>query len=236
MSSVSNIDIITGLLIPIVLYIVKKLIDWIGSLLGAPRLKRKYRFDKISVDEKVKVLANIEALKEKPSIPHVLVQIKLRYEQIGIYLPVWHSEQLISFIAAENISSLDVRLRSFLKNTFLGRYSTHGFSLNDKSVKWLYAVNGLFGLFAVVAFVYSGWDITHTFWGRRDAGLFVLFFSIHALAIIAVAAYVINQIEDIFLGAKFGRLFESWISNNRLSVNADTATSAEMILDRQTSS
>lgn len=236
MSSVSNSDIITGIMIPVVLYLVKKIIDWVGSLLGAPRLKRKYRFDKVSVDKKVEVLAKIEVLKEKPLTPHVLVQIKLLYEQVGIYLPVWHSQQLIYFMAAEDISSLDVRLRGFLRNTFLGRYTTNSFSLNDKSVRWSYAVNGLLGVFAVIAFVYSGWDTIHTFRVNGEAGLFILFFSIHAFAIIAVAAYVINQLEDIFLGAKFGRLFESWLSNNRSSVNTDTPTSAEMSCDRQTSS
>ena len=38
MSSISGIDIVTGLLIPVVLYLIKKVIDWTGKVVGNPDL------------------------------------------------------------------------------------------------------------------------------------------------------------------------------------------------------
>jgi len=55
MSSISGIDIVTGLLIPVVLYLIKKVIDWTGKVVGNPRPKRKYQFDKIPADKKVEI-------------------------------------------------------------------------------------------------------------------------------------------------------------------------------------
>lgn len=55
MSSISGIDIVTGLLIPVVLYLIKKVIDWTGKVVGNSRPKRKYQFDKIPADKKVEI-------------------------------------------------------------------------------------------------------------------------------------------------------------------------------------
>lgn len=163
MSSISGIDIVTGLLIPVVLYLIKKVIDWTGKVVGNPRPKRKYQFDKIPADKKVEIFSKIDALKEKTTTPHVLVQMKLLYEQLGMYLPVWHCHQLVSCMAAENISSLDVRLRGFLKNTIIGHYPEKGFSVNTKVVRRSYVIITLFGVFAVAMFIYAGWDAISSF-------------------------------------------------------------------------
>lgn len=214
MSLASEGDIIKGLIIPVALYLIKKIIDWAGKIFGPPQPKRKYQFDKIPADKKVEFLSQIDALKEKVSTPHTLVQMKLLYEQLGIYLPVWHCHQLVSFMAYENISSLDVRLRGFLKNTTIGNYPKKGFSVNNKVVRRSYSISILFGLFSVAIFVYAGWDSISSFWESKEIGLFLLFLIIYASAIIAVVGYIISQTEDIYLGSKFGYIFEAWLSNN----------------------
>lgn len=52
------------------------------------------------------------------------------------------------------------------------------------------------------------------FWKSKEIGLFLLFLIVYASAIIAVLGYIISQTEDIYLGSKFGYLFEAWLSNN----------------------
>lgn len=226
MSSVYEINIVTGLLIPIAIYLIKKTIDWTEKSFSNPRPKRKYQFDKIPTDKKVEILAKIDALKEKALTPNVLVQTKLLYEQLGIYLPVWHCHQLVSFIASENISSLDVRLRGFLKNAIIGLYLEKRFSVNAEAVRRSYIISIIFGIFATATFAYAGWDAISAFWKSKETGLFVLFLLIYASAIITVIIYVISQIEDIYLGSKFGRLFETWLRNNPPCNDTTSDTSA----------
>lgn len=229
MPSFSEINIVTGLLIPVTLYLTKKIIDWGGKVFGSPKPKLKYQFDKIPADKKVEIFAKIDELKQKEPTPYILVQLKLLHEQLGIYLPAWHCHQLISFITSENISSLDVRLRGFLKNTIIGSYPENGFSVNAKAVRRSYIIDILFGIFAVATFIYAGWDAISTFWKSKEAGLFILFLLIYASAIITVIVYVISQVEDIYLGTKFGFLFETWLQNN-LPCN-DTAPRAAPPVD-----
>ncbi|BAO36766.1 TPA: hypothetical protein K8N54_004610 [Serratia marcescens] len=233
MSSISGIDIVTGLLIPVALYLIKKLIDWTGKIVGNPRPKRKYQFDRIPADKKVEIFSKIDALKEKTTTPHVLIQMKLLYEQLGMYLPVWHCHQLISCMATENVSSLDVRLRGFLKNTIIGHYPEKGFSVNTKVVRRSYVISALFGIFAVATFIYAGWDTVSTFWKSKETGLFILFLLIYASAIITVIGYIISQIEDIYLASKFGHLFETWLRNNPPCNNVTPDTSAATPTEEQ---
>ncbi|WP_042968262.1 hypothetical protein [Escherichia coli] len=236
MSSISGIDIVTGLLIPVVLYLIKKVIDWAEKIVGNPRPKRKYQFDKIPADKKVEIFSKIDALKEKTTTPHVLVQMKLLYEQLGMYLPVWHCHQLVSCMAAKNISSLDVRLRGFLKNTIIGHYPEKGFSVNTKVVRRSYVITTLFGVFAVAMFIYAGWDAISSFWRSKETGLFILFLLIYASAIITVIGYIISQIEDIYLGSKFGHLFETWLRNQPPCNDVNPDTSAATPTEEQASS
>ncbi|EPZ2137640.1 hypothetical protein ACXKEL_002877 [Salmonella enterica] len=86
MSSLPEINIFTGLLIPVALYLIKKIIDWSGKIFGNPKPKRKHQFDKIPADKKVDILAKTDELKGKTLTPYVLVQIKLLHEQLGVYL------------------------------------------------------------------------------------------------------------------------------------------------------
>ena len=67
-------------------------------------------------------------------------------------------------MAIENISSLDVRLRGFLKNTIIGHYPEKGFCVNTKVVRRSYGISTLFGIFAVATFIYAVWDAVSTFW------------------------------------------------------------------------
>ncbi|EBX6584243.1 hypothetical protein DS165_12065 [Salmonella enterica subsp. enterica serovar Newport] len=235
MSSISGIDIVTGLLIPVVLYLIKKVIDWTGIVVGNPRPKRKHQFDKIPADKKVEIFSKIDALKEKTTTPHVLVQMKLLYEQLGMYLPVWHCHQLVSCMAAENISSLDVRLRGFLKNTIIGHYPEKGFSVNTKVVRRFYVISILFGISAVATSIYAGWDTVSTFWKSKEKGFFILFLLIYASAIITVIGYIISQIEDIYLGSKFGHLFETWLRNHPPCNDMNPDTSAATPTEEQAS-
>ncbi|HDS7112415.1 TPA: hypothetical protein QH394_000010 [Klebsiella aerogenes] len=235
MSSLSDTNIVTGLLIPVVLYLIKKIIDWSGKIFGNPRPKRKHQFDKIPADKKVDILAKIDELKGKALTPYVLVQIKLLHEQIGIYLPVWHCHQFISFMASENISSLDVRLRGFLKNTIIGTYPEKGFSVNPKAVRRSYIINIFFGIFAVATFIYAGWDAISTFWKSKETGFFILFLLIYTSAIIGVIGYVISQIEDIYLGTKLGYIFETWLRDNLPCNDAVPDTSVAVPTEEQES-
>lgn len=128
-------------------------------------------------------------------------------------------------MAIENISSLDVRLRGFLKNTIIGHYPEKGFSVNTKVVRRSYGISTLVGIFAVATFIYAVWDAVSTFWKNKETGLFILFLLIYASAIITVIGYIISQIEDIYLGSKFGHLFETWLRNHPPynDVNPDTS-------------
>ncbi|EAA6710951.1 hypothetical protein JWT41_003595 [Salmonella enterica subsp. enterica serovar Arechavaleta] len=233
MSSISEINIVTGLLIPVALYLIKKVIDWAGKVFGSPKPKRKHQFDKIPADKKVEIFAKIDELKGKALTPYALVQIKLLHEQLGIYLPVWHCHQLISFITSENISSLDVRLRGFLKNTIIGIYPEKGFSVNAKAVRRTCIIDISFGVIAVATFVYAGWDAISTFWQSKETGFFILFLLIYASAIFTVIGYVISQIEDIYLGSKFGHLFETWLRNNPPCNNETPDTSVATPTEEQ---
>lgn len=214
MQLITNVDIITGVMIPVALYLIKKIIDWIGNMLGNLKSKMIYRFNEIPVDIKVSILAKIDALKEKPLTAHVVIQMKFLYERLGIYLPVWHCHQLISYMADKNTSSIDVRLRGFLKNPVVSLCSENGYKVNIKSAHWLCAIYGLIGIFAIAVFIYSGWDAICSFWDKGNAVLFILFSLAYASAIIFVASTVLDQIEDILQGIKFGRLFETWINTH----------------------
>ncbi|ATA21319.1 hypothetical protein EDC48_108145 [Gibbsiella quercinecans] len=223
MSEGTNIEIVKGILIPLALYLVKKGIDWVGKILGNQRAERKYRFDKISSDKKVDVLSKIDGLKEKPLTPHIIVQIKLLYEQIGIYLPVWHCHQLISCMASENISSLDIRLGCFLKNTIIGKYSDDDFSVDDKEVSKSYGVVILFGVVSLLVFIYAGVTTVYSLWKQQEIGLFMGFLLAYFLLVFIVFIKLVSQVEDIWQAVRFGRLFDDWLHRSIQSDNIDTS-------------
>ncbi|EDL3607916.1 hypothetical protein CRW57_22915, partial [Salmonella enterica subsp. enterica serovar Newport] len=69
-----------------------------------------------------------------------------------------------------------------------------------------------------------------------EKGLFILFLLIYASAIITVIGYIISQIEDIYLGSRFGHLFETWLNNNPPCSDVSPNTSATMPTEEQETS
>ncbi|HDP0319006.1 TPA: hypothetical protein P5S08_004209 [Salmonella enterica subsp. enterica serovar Concord] len=230
MSSVTEV-VITGLLAPVIVLLLKKFLEGYGKYLLAPRPPRKNRFDKVPTDTKVKVLAKIntllksDKLREHPSSSNRMVQIKFLYEQTGIYMPVWHCHQLIAFMAAENISSLDVRLSGFLNNTFIGRFPVKGFSVNDRLVTRFYMVVVLYGLFSAALFAGVGWLTISPFREHQQPVLFIFFTLLYFLAFLSVVGYLIGQFTDIRQGVKFCQMFEEWLRHNAEEVSSDTLRS-----------
>ncbi|STR48970.1 Uncharacterised protein [Klebsiella oxytoca] len=163
MGAINEIDIAKLVLLPAVLYVAKKMIDWAGKVMSSPQTKRKIRFEKVPIETKIEVLnkiaeiANADIPDTKLSRTHQTVQIKFLYEQIGITLPVWHAHQLIAFIADKNIGSYDVRLISFLKNPSLYRCEENHFSVDAKKIKTFHLVSGGFWLFSIVIFACAWW-------------------------------------------------------------------------------
>lgn len=141
MGAINEIDIAKLVLLPAILYVAKKIIDWAGKVMSSPPAKRKIRFEKVPIETKIEVLnkiaeiASAEIPDTKLSRTHQTVQMKFLYEQIGITLPVWHAHQLIAFIADKNIGSYDVRLMSFLKNPSLYRCEENHFSVDAEKIK-----------------------------------------------------------------------------------------------------
>lgn len=148
MGAINEIDIAKLVLLPAVLYVAKKIIDWAGKVISSPPAKRKIRFEKVPLETKIEVLnkiaeiANADIPDTKLSRTHQTVQMKFLYEQIGITLPVWHAHQLIAFIADKNIGSYDVRLMSFLKNPSFYRCEENHFSVDAKKIKNFHIVSG----------------------------------------------------------------------------------------------
>lgn len=148
MGAINEIDIAKLVLLPAILYVAKKIIDWAGKVMSSPPAKRKIRFEKVPIETKIEVLnkiaeiANAEIPDTKLSRTHQTVQMKFLYEQIGITLPVWHAHQLIAFIADKNIGSYDVRLMSFLKNPSFYRCEENHFSVDAKKIKNFHIVSG----------------------------------------------------------------------------------------------
>lgn len=219
MDSIISFDMVKLVLAPAAVYVLKLIIDWAVGKISSPRLTKKHQFDKVPAEKRVEILGKIDELvtsdkqKNKSSVSNLTVQIKFLYEQIGIDLPVWHCHQLISFIADNNISSLDIRLRAFLKNTFLGQFTDKGFSLNTKKMRMSYIINGLFLTVSLCVFIYAWWTSVHPFMKRETAFFFISFTCVYAICIITLTIYIFSQIEETWNGSKFSRLFESWLRN-----------------------
>ncbi|MDK9355722.1 hypothetical protein QQF54_10930 [Lelliottia sp. V106_10] len=212
-------DIVIKLLVPIISVVLTKLFDLYGKQLGNPRPTRKYRFDKILMDKKIDILNKIDELKEKKVTPYINVQVKFLYESLGIYLPAWHAHQLIRYIASENMSSIDVRLSSFLRYPVIGNYSVEGFSVNAKKANKLYWVGSVFGMVAVLVLIMSGWNSVLPYWRHQSLGLFLVFFCIYFAAVIFVVYFMFSLIENTWLAVQFGRVFELWLEHNPQSEN-----------------
>lgn len=220
MFAMLNGDIVKALLFPIFIYLAKKIIDWFMNIHMSPKPARRARFERVPIHSKEEFLGKVNELiasddiKDKRRIDNINLQMKFLYEQMGIYMPLWHAHQLISCMAGKDISSLDVRLRGFLNNTLIGIYRHNGFSINDKAIRMTYAIHILFGLVSISAFIYAGMDSARAFLADGAKGLFLLFSFVYFCLILGVISFVINQIEETRQGVKFARLFKTWINDH----------------------
>lgn len=227
---ISVADIVNNLLFPIILLVLPNYLKRYGKYREENRPARKYWFDKIPLSTKVDILAKInktlqsDMLRGYSTSPNLMVQMKLLYEQSGIHLPLWHSHQLIAFMAAENISSYDVRLNAFLNNTFVFEFPGKNIKINDRRVSFFTVAAILYGVLSVAILVGLWWFTTSPF---RDlqSGLFILPSLIHAITVIILIQYLYIQISAVRSGVKFCRLFEKWLCHNVRQNDADTSRS-----------
>ncbi len=49
MGAINEIDIAKLVLLPAILYVAKKIIDWAGKVISSPPAKRKIRFEKVPI-------------------------------------------------------------------------------------------------------------------------------------------------------------------------------------------
>ncbi|WP_330985960.1 MULTISPECIES: hypothetical protein [Enterobacterales] len=228
MDSLANIGVLKLVVAAIIGYVVKMILDWALKTFVSPRPTKKFRFDKIPCETKVDILEKIKNLaiaenkNSAESKPSIAVQMKFLYEQMGIYLPVWHCHQLISCMAQENIGSRDIRLNGFLKNPFIGRCLTGEFYVDKKTVSWFYASIILFSIFSIAALAYTGLSTLHALLQTKQEAQFFIFLIIYVVSIFFVFAFSINEIEDIWQGVKFGNIFECWIQDKSPLVDIDT--------------
>ncbi|ATF94579.1 Uncharacterised protein [Cedecea neteri] len=225
MDLLANISVLKLVATAIIGYVVKMVLDWAIKIFVSPRPTRKYRFDKISCETKVDILDKIKALvmaeSDSPdaSKSAIRIQIKFLYEQMGIYLPVWHCHQLIACMAQENIGSQDVWLNGFLKNPVIGRCPVEGFYINKKAVKWSYVAIALFSMISISVLVYAGLSTLQALLHTKQEFQFFMFLLIYSVAITFFIGLSVNEVENIWLGVKFGKIFERWVR--------DTITSSE---------
>lgn len=59
MGAINEIDIAKLVLLPAILYVAKKIIDWARKVMSSPPAKRKIRFEKVSIETKIEVLNKI---------------------------------------------------------------------------------------------------------------------------------------------------------------------------------
>lgn len=211
MGAINEIDIAKLVLLPAILYVAKKMIDWAGKVMSSPQTKRKIRFEKVPIETKIEVLNKIAEIPDtKLSRTHQTVQMKFLYEQLGITLPVWHAHQLIAFIADKNIGSYDVRLMSFLKNPSLYRCEENHFSVDAKRIKNFHLVSGVFWLFSIVIFAYAWWTTIQSLLASGGVNSVIAFSLFYFISAIVVTGYFISQVEETWQSARFARLFERW--------------------------
>ncbi|MGJ3448939.1 hypothetical protein [Enterobacter sp. PTB] len=218
-----NSDILNIIVLPIILYLLKKIIDGIPKIIIGSQQTKQQRFNKIPIDQKVKIIEEIDILKGKALTPHTLIQMRFLYEQMGVYLPVWHSHKLISFLASEEIGSLDVRLNVFLKRTFITRCATGCFSINKKSFWLTLLIYFSFGSCSAAAFIYYGYFILHYFLQNEKNTLFNVFFCGDFISVCVIVAYVTSQIGELWQGMRFGRRFEDWLQDEHADIPAERA-------------
>ncbi len=197
MNPVNEIDIAKLVLLPAVLYVAKKIIDWAGKMMSSPPAKRKIRFEKVPIETKIEVLNKIAEIPDtKLSRTHQTVQMKFLYEQIGITLPVWHAHQLIAFIADKNIGSYDVRLMSFLKNPSLYRCEENHFSVDAKKIKNFHIVSGVFWLFSIVIFACAWWTTIQSLLASGGVNSAIAFSLFYFISAIVVTGFILSQVGE----------------------------------------
>ncbi|EHT5186191.1 TPA: type VI secretion protein [Escherichia coli] len=210
-------DIVKNLVLPFLSIIIIPLVKWFVQHYGyAPNI-RKYRFEKIPVSEKESLLARIDKLTKESATGNTLVKIKLCYEQMGIYLPVWHCNQLIRYMSDQNICSMDVRLYYFLKYPVLGMFSDNDFSINSGRVYGAQLAIFIFGILSSVILIISGWSTMAPFSQGHQTVLYHLFFLIYLVIIFLTIILACNTLMEIKLAVQFGRLFEAWLKSERES-------------------
>ncbi|ENP2076429.1 hypothetical protein AB9K36_08145 [Klebsiella michiganensis] len=216
MGAINEIDIAKLVLLPAILYVAKKIIDWAGKVMSSPPAKRKIRFEKVPIETKIEVLnkiaeiANAEIPDTKLSRTHQTVQMKFLYEQIGITLPVWHAHQLIAFIADKNIGSYDVRLMSFLKNPSFYRCEENHFSVDAKKIKNFHIVSVGFWLISIVIFACAWWTTIQSLLASGGVNSVIAFSLFYFISAIVVTGFILSQVGETWQSGRFARLFERW--------------------------
>jgi hypothetical protein len=200
MGAINEIDIAKLVLLPAVLYVAKKIIDWAGKVMSSPPAKRKIRFEKVPIETKIGVLNKIAEI-ANAEIPDTKLEDasdgtnEILYEQIGITLPVWHAHQLIAFIADKNIGSYDVRLMSFLKNPSLYRCEENHFSVDAKKIKNFHIVSGVFWLFSIVIFACAWWTTIQSLLASGGVNSVIAFSLFYFISAIVVTGFILSQVE-----------------------------------------
>lgn len=217
MDFISSYDLAKLILPPIVIYLLKKLIDLFIRIITTSQATQKYHFSKITLDRKVETLNKInelvaaEKMVQQASPSHITVQIKLLYEQIGINMPVTISHQLIAYLACNNINSYDIRLTCFLKNPFMMKYTDNSIQINKEKLNRSYYAYTFLWFFYTVSFFCAWWISVKPFMMNEAALYFVIFSFIYFIAELTITIYMIFQIEETWLGSKFAMSFEEWI-------------------------
>ncbi|MDL4448459.1 hypothetical protein [Klebsiella michiganensis] len=240
MGAINEIDIAKLVLLPAILYVAKKIIDWAGKVMSSPPAKRKIRFEKVPIETKIEVLnkiaeiANAEIPDTKLSRTHQTVQMKFLYEQIGITLPVWHAHQLIAFIADKNIGSYDVRLMSFLKNPSFYRCEENHFSVDAKKIKNFHIVSGGFWLISIVIFACAWWTTIQSLLASGGVNSAIAFSLFYFISAIVVTGFILSQVGETWQSARFARLFERWCEDEARVESGEGAVLAASEPEEQT--
>ncbi|MGC6031629.1 hypothetical protein [Enterobacter kobei] len=204
--------------------LLNNLVGRMTNVIFGSQSTKKRRFNKIPEDQKIDVIERISELKEKKPTPHIYFQIKLLYEKIGIYLPVWHSHKLIAFLVSEGIRMQDERLSAFLKRPLIARYSNKG-CLLDKKAYWItISIYLFFAACSILALIHYGNTITLYFLSKDKNTLSFILFSGSYVIIYIVCAYVVRQIAELWKGMIFCRLFDAWLRQDMQEDHAQIST------------
>lgn len=144
------------LLLPVLISVIKW---WFSRWSKGQDNRRNHRFDAVSADKRISVLAHIERLRAKPQEGITQLQIKALYESIGIRLPVWIAHQLTEYLGKAPLPLTSPILNSFLRHVLLCVVKNGVFSFSAE--RWKRQRRGLVGfLILSLAAIAYGFFVT----------------------------------------------------------------------------